>query len=395
MEATSTAPGIFTKGSIFIIVLLNIAAGYLLLLTGANILFAISKVLLVTLTILRLFKIELEKGERIDQSLIILLYTQNPELERPLVGGALWPVLRVIQVVHKLGETLEDYSTRLHLDAKSILKTMADTAKRSPQTQPQTQPQCQSKDSTKSRKPRPHPIDTSVANQYRSWQTIAAEAAKDDNIPTASSTYSDPESDTEDPFADQATYEELPLPNIKMRAPARSAPYPPQPHYTSSQPATALPQPPTPYSAATTLLTRSLDLKISDLQNPGTYQLSTATSYPHARSTRLTNLVSTLARLDTSIAEYGPYSRDWEFKEFPPVTGRWAHFYSARQMWLANDLLGWWEGYPSPGSDGVYPVGVAGDGSQSGGGEQDDGEWNGWEGLPSPISPLGLGEWIW
>jgi len=384
METTTTVPGIFTKGSIFIIVLLNIAAGYLLLLTGANILLTTSKVLLITPTILRLFKIKLEKGERIDQSLIIVLYTRNPELDKTLVVRALWPVLRVIQVVHTLGETLEDYSTQLHLNAKSTLKTMADTAKRSTQTQTPTQPQSQSKDLTRSRKLRPLPIDTSVANQYRSWQRIAVEAANDDNIPTASSTYSD----TEDPFADQATYEELPLPNIQMRtpAPARSTPYP-------AQPSPALPQPPTPYSAATTPPPRSLDLTLSNQHN----QLPTATRYPHAHSARLTDLVSALSRLDTSVADYGAYNRDWEFKEFPPVTGRWAHFYGARQLWLANDLLGWWEGYPSPGSDGAYS---AGDGSQWGDAERDDGEWNGWEGLPSPISPLGLGdlrlgEWIW
>ncbi|KAK5313204.1 hypothetical protein LTR70_007721 [Exophiala xenobiotica] len=354
------------KGSIFIIVLLNIAAGYLLLLTGANILLTTSKVLLITPIILRLFKIKLEKGERIDQSLIILLYTQNPELGQTLVVRALWPVLRVIQVAHTVGETLEDYSTQVHLNAKSILETMADTAKRSTQTQTQTQPQSQSKDSTRSRKPRPHPIDTNVANQYRSWQGIAAEAANDDDIPTASSTYSD----TEDPFADQATYAELPLSNIQMRtpAPARSAPYP-------AQPATALPQPPTPYSAATTPLPRSLDPTLFNQHNSDTYQLPTATRYPHAHSARLTDLVSTLSRLDTSVADYGPYNRDWEFKEFPPVTGRWAHFYGARQLWLANDLLGWWEGYPSPGSDGVYSVGGTGDGSQWGDEERDDILW--------------------
>lgn len=273
---------------------------------------------------------------------------------------------------------------------------MANTMKRSTQANPLPQ----FKDLAKAPKPRPHPIDTSVANQYCSWQTVARKTAVNDSIPTASNTYSQSESDTGNPFADQAVYEELPLPNVKMRSPAPSTPYPPQTHSTPFHPDAAILQPQTPYSVATLYspLTRSLDQTLSTRRNsspsPFTTRLSLVIGMNYAQSppsTRLTALISILPHLDTSVADYGPYNRDWDFKEFPLIAGRWEHFYRPSQLWLANELLGWWEGWPSPGSDGIYQFD-----DERGVGDEDDGDGNGWKGLPSPISPLGaLGDWIW
>lgn len=264
----------------------------------------------------------------------------------------------------------------------------------------QANPLPQSKDSAKTRKSRPRPIDTSVANQYCSWQTVARETAVDDSIPTASSTYSQTESNTGNPFADQAVYEELPLLNIKTRSPAPSTPYQPQTHSTPSHPVAAILQPQTPYSVATLYspLTRSLDQLLSTRRNsspsPFSTRLSPAIGVDYANappSTRLTALVSALPHLDTSVADFGSYNSDWDFKEFPLITGRWEHFYRPSQLWLANELLGWWEGWPSPGSDGVYQFD-----DERGNRDEDDGDGNGWEGLPSPISPLTLlRDWIW
>ncbi|KAK5941393.1 hypothetical protein PMZ80_006671 [Knufia obscura] len=389
METTTTLADVFTKGSIFAILLLNIAAGYLLVLVSASILFAISKVLLITPTILRLFKIRLEQGEPIDRSLIILLYTHKPELESTIFIRALWPILRAMQTTYELGEALEDFSIWLHLDVKAILGKMADTAKRSMQASTLSLHDKPSR----ARKPRPEAIDTYLANQHRSLQIQFASEASDNSFPTPSSIYSTTASELEDPFADQPHYRELPLPRIRLRSPARCTPYPRFPQRSPSAPVTALPQPPTPYSAAITPITKSMNQWISDLQHADITAINTTstTDFPYAQSTRLASLVSNLSRLDTSVAEYGPYNRDWEFRSPPEVTGRWEHFERESQVHLAYALMGrFGAARPDvPMSGGDY-WGSDEDSDYESEQEDDSGSDsdNGWRGLPSPASSL-------
>ena len=253
---------------------------------------------------------------------------------------------------------------------------MADFAKRAPRVQgapAQEQP-------TKSRKAPPQSINTSLANEYRAFQGLPNNKTSPDKCLTASSIYSEESPVLEDPFADQPNYQEVPLPQIKMRDPAKSTPYPPFLQNTSSQPITAIPQPSPPYSAAASPLTRYLDQTIFKLSRPETQSISPVRST--GPSNRLKHLISALIPIDTSVAEDGPYNLDWELNEFTPITGRWELFFRPGQQFLANDLLGWWLRVPEYGTEWVY--------REREGEDDGDEEWNGWSTLPSPISPLFL-----
>lgn len=111
-----------------------------------------------------------------------------------------------MQVARDLGQALEDFSPWLHLDAKAILRAMADTAKRA--RRPNALPRY---GKSKTRKARPTPINTSLANDYEPLQHTA-HVETDKVACITPSVY-----EMEDPFADQPSYQELPLPGINVR----------------------------------------------------------------------------------------------------------------------------------------------------------------------------------
>lgn len=108
---------------LFITISINSIMVFMLVMGTSLILSVVSSFLCSTFQILRQIGIDIQKGEAIDKTLLIMLYTHIPDSRSNVFATAAYPLLRLVQLAHELGEVVDDFSYSLfrHMVATTII----------------------------------------------------------------------------------------------------------------------------------------------------------------------------------------------------------------------------------------------------------------------------------